>query len=283
MMDRPDFVLIGAMKCATSTVSAYLEDHPDIFIPPRAEPNFFSHDANWAKGADWYARFFENRGAARICGEGSNDYASTLEFPDAAARMASVLPDAKIILMARHPVARIASAWIQNRIDLGDGVPPTLDRAIREMPERFVGQSLYWRTLQAYRVHYPDARIFVGFMEDMQADQPAFMARICAFLGVEPIARIARGHQNPSQGKRVPGIGVSALRAVPGLRAAVRLALPEILRRSIQDRVLSRKVSDLPKVSPKVRAELIAQLAPDSAALLAHCGKPADFWDLTRG
>ena len=54
-----DVLVIGAMKAATSTVCAYLEDNPDIYMVPRAEPNYFSHDANFSKGADWYATYLE--------------------------------------------------------------------------------------------------------------------------------------------------------------------------------------------------------------------------------
>lgn len=276
-MVKPDFVMIGAMKCATSTVSAYLEDHPDVFVSPGAEPNFFSDDANWAKGPDWYAEFFRDRADERLCGENSNDYASCLEHPLAAERMHAYCPDAKIILMVRHPVARIMSAWVQNRIDHGDAVPPTLERAIAEMPDRFVGQSLYWQALSSYRAHFPDDRIFIGFMEDMQADQPAFMARLCDFLGVPPAPEIKRGHVNPSQGKRLPGKGYSTLRRVPGAKALARL-LPRDIKRRIKDRLLSRKLDDKPRMSPQVRADLEALLREDSAALLRHCGKPADFW-----
>ena len=48
---QPDFIVIGAMKCGTSTVCGYLEDHPDVFIAPQAEPNFFAHDAQYVRRA----------------------------------------------------------------------------------------------------------------------------------------------------------------------------------------------------------------------------------------
>src|SRR5262245_59528673 len=107
---KVDFLVIGVMKCATSTVCAYLEDHPDVFMVPRCEPNFFSHDENYAKGADWYAAHFKDRGAAKICGEGSNAYAAGEMYPEAVARIAAHNPGLKLIYMARHPINRILSA-----------------------------------------------------------------------------------------------------------------------------------------------------------------------------
>ena len=88
---KPDFILIGAMKCGTSTVSAYLEDHPDVFMLPGQEPNFFSHDEVYARGTGWYEALFEGEGAARLIGEGSNAYASGRLHPQAAARMAAYM------------------------------------------------------------------------------------------------------------------------------------------------------------------------------------------------
>lgn len=54
----PTFLVIGAMKAATLTVCAYLEDHPEVYCIPGREPNYFSHDSNYKKGLEWYLRFF---------------------------------------------------------------------------------------------------------------------------------------------------------------------------------------------------------------------------------
>ena len=141
---RPDFIVIGAMKCGTSTVCAYLEDHPNVFMVPNSEPNFFSRDVNFSKGAAWYSALFQSRTNEVICGEGSNSYSHCTNFPHAASRMASYNPKLKIVYLVRHPLERIISAWIQERSDSGDVVPDTLERALTERSKRFVEPSLYW-------------------------------------------------------------------------------------------------------------------------------------------
>jgi hypothetical protein len=178
-MTQPDFLVIGAMKCATSTICAYLEDHPEIFMVANAEPKFFSHDENWVKGPDWYGRFFEKRTGERLRGEGSNDYSHTAIYPHSVERIAEFCPDARLIYIVRHPVQRVVASWIQKRANQGDKVAPTLDRAVVEQPDLFIDESLYWRQISRYRAHFPDDRIFIGFMEDLKADAPAFMARLC--------------------------------------------------------------------------------------------------------
>lgn len=275
----PDFIVIGAMKCATSTVCAYLEDHPQVFMVPRSEPRFFSEDARFAQGTAWYESLFADRGEALVAGEGSNDYAAGAMYPQSAARMAAYRPDLKLIYMVRHPLERIASAWVQNRADMGDEIPPTPDQAVARLPDRFVDQSLYWKNLSRYRAHFPDAQIFLGFLEDLEADRRAFFARLTDFLGVPPHEAVKRGHVNPSQGKRIPSPAYTAVNRL-GLGALAKKILPETLRKGVKARFLTTEVADVPGFSPATRAALLAQIAPDAAALLAHAGKPADFWDL---
>ncbi|MEX5730253.1 hypothetical protein Ga0609869_003606 [Rhodovulum iodosum] len=275
---KPDFVVLGAMKCATSTVCKYLEEHPEVYMAPRCEPNYFSDDANYAKGPEWYARFFAPRQGEAICGEGSNDYAAGAMYPHSAERMARDLPEARLIFMVRHPLRRIVSAWVQNRVDMGDAVPPTLEAAVREMPARFVDQSLYWKNLSRYRALYPDAQIFIGFMEDLSRDSDAFFGRLCAFLGVEPYSVDAGLHVNPSAGKRVPAGLYTRLNSAGPVRLAKQV-LPKGVTRAVKDRLLSRPAAEM-RLPPEIEAELAEELRPDAQALLAHCGKPGDFWAL---
>jgi hypothetical protein len=278
MTARPDFLVIGAMKAATSTICAYLEDHPDVFMV-QGEPNFFSHEARWARGPQDYAAYFAKRGDERICGEGSNDYTYAARFPHSAERIAACLPDVRLVFMVRDPVARMASAWIQRRKNGRDAVPPTLDEAVTRTPTLFVDQSLYWAQLQRYRAHFSDDQIFVGFMEDMKVDQPAFMARLCMFLGVPSAPEVKRAHANPSKGKSVASPTYSRLRANPAIYLASRL-VPKAARDWIVTRGLSQRVDENPRLSPEIRSRLLESVRPDAEALLAHCGKPADFWSL---
>ncbi|WP_306751780.1 hypothetical protein [Paracoccus actinidiae] len=163
-------------------------------------------------------------------------------------------------------------------MDKGDKIPPTLDRAVREMPERYLGESLYWQNLSSYRALFPDNRIFIGFMEDLKADPYAFFAGICGFLGVEPALRIKRDHVNPSAGKTMPSAAYSAVNGLP-LMGVLKSLLPRKLRHGVRDRFLTQKIEGESRAdfSPAVRDWLRAGLASDSAAFLAHCDKPGDY------
>ena len=279
-MPKPDFLIIGAMKAATSTVTEYLEDHPDVHVPPFAEPRFFSRDENWTSGRDAYEALLTG-GPGQIVGEGSNEYTFGALHPEAPARMAAYCPDAKLIYIVRDPLERIRSAWVQNRVDSGDAVPATLDAAVTEYPDRYVDPSLYDQQLARYREHFPEDQIWIGLAEDLRADPEAFWTSLCRFLGVAPHLRkdITHKQKNQSAGKHVPNARYSAVRRVPGY-ALAKAVVPRPLRHRAKAKLFSDKVNALPDFSPATRAEVLERVRPDAEALLARLGKPAETWNL---
>ena len=51
----PDFLVVGAMKAGTTSLSGYLSQHPDIHMPP-GEVHYFDREEHFAQGEQWYAR-----------------------------------------------------------------------------------------------------------------------------------------------------------------------------------------------------------------------------------
>ena len=106
---KPDFIIIGAQKCGTSTMFHHLAEHPDVFLPKRKELHFF--DENYALGMEYYLRFFNRRRMpdSPFCtGEASPFY---FFHPKAASRIKSNLPEIKLILLLRNPVNRAYSQY----------------------------------------------------------------------------------------------------------------------------------------------------------------------------
>jgi hypothetical protein len=276
----PSFLVIGAMKCATSTICAYLEDHPDVFCAPGCEPNFFSHDEHYAKGMDWYLDFFADARDEKHVGEGSNAYAARAFHPETAERIARCNPDMKIIFLVRDPVERIVSTWIQTRAHSGDAIPPTVDQAVRDMPKVFLQQSMYDYNLAPYREHFPPENIFVGFVEDMKADRVAFFTSLCAFLGVAPMDP-RRPHQNASSDKTVPSETYTKINGLPAAALLKRMT-PKPLRQRIRKLLETDVSKGQIGLSPAMNASVVETLRPDALAFLERYGKPADFWKSIR-
>ena len=106
----PNFFIVGAARCGTTSLWEYLRQHPDIYMPPvieQKEPAFFC-DLYGVEHWDFYLTLFEaGRGKKRI-GEASTPYLSS---PESAGQIHSVLPLAKIIITLRNPVVRAYSLY----------------------------------------------------------------------------------------------------------------------------------------------------------------------------
>ena len=103
----PDFLVAGPPKCASTSLHFYLNQHPEIFMSPEKEINFFNR--HYHKGFDFYSSHFKNAAPGQKIGEATPEYAF---LPFASDRIKKDLPDVKIILCFRNPVERAFSDWL---------------------------------------------------------------------------------------------------------------------------------------------------------------------------
>ncbi|MFW6360056.1 MAG: sulfotransferase [Chroococcales cyanobacterium] len=109
-MRKPNFFIVGAPKCGTTAMHHYLAQHPDIFMCPVKEPEFFGSDHTMinrvAKSETEYLSLFaEAQNETRI-GEASIWY---LCSKNAASEIKEFCPFGKIIIMLRNPVDMLFS------------------------------------------------------------------------------------------------------------------------------------------------------------------------------
>ena len=114
----PHFIIIGCMKCGTTSLFKYLLEHPLVREPNctaahkagvkcwmNKELHYFS-DAAYSRGSSWYNSLFPALGKGEITGECTPDY---LSEPLAARRILQDYPQAKIIVVLRDPATRALS------------------------------------------------------------------------------------------------------------------------------------------------------------------------------
>jgi len=106
----PDFVVIGAKKCGTTSFYHLLAQHP--YVEPAAAKELHFFDLLFEEGAEWYRRCFPppkwKDGRRTITGEATPYY---MFHPHAARRMAEVVPQARLIALLRNPVDRAYSDY----------------------------------------------------------------------------------------------------------------------------------------------------------------------------
>jgi Sulfotransferase domain len=148
----PSFLIIGVQKGGTTSLYRYLEDHPSIAGAFAKEVHFFDNhtrDHKYGKGMSWYRSNFVYDTNRRlpwlanqpeiITGEGSPDYIFDVHAPK---RIATHLPNAKIIVLLRDPVDRAYSHYLHNtRADWDpDREKLSFEDAIAAEPKRLDGE-----------------------------------------------------------------------------------------------------------------------------------------------
>ena len=100
------FLVIGAMKCGTSSLHEQLSRRPNFFLSTPKEPNFFGDDDQFRKGTVWYESLFAGASPGQRCGESSTHYTKLPDHPHTVDRMHALIPGARLVYVMRHPIER---------------------------------------------------------------------------------------------------------------------------------------------------------------------------------
>jgi hypothetical protein len=180
----PDFIVVGAMKSATTTLHEQLTQQACLLMSRPKEPNFFSDDENYAKGLSWYASFFEGADDDQLVGESSTHYTKLPTYPNTIERMTQALPRVKLIYIMRHPIERLSSHYNHERTQ--GRISVDLSEAVIRHPE-LVDYGRYSMQLEPYlRAYGPEAILPVFFDRLLQWPDEE-IERIGSFLGLPDV------------------------------------------------------------------------------------------------
>jgi len=178
----PDFVIIGAMKSATSSLYDQLSRQPGIFMCTPKEPNFFSDDDQYSKGMAWYSSLFDEAEDGNLLGEASTHYTKLPTHPETVRRLKEHLPEARFIYVMRHPVNRLISHYIH---EWSTGVYHCgIEEAIGKYPE-LVAYGRYAMQLEPYFNVFGRAAVLPVFFDHLLREPQAELERICRFIGYQ--------------------------------------------------------------------------------------------------
>lgn len=200
-------IIPGGYRCGTTSLFAYLADHPEINPAIIKEPAFFYSrrfrhnpaenrayppgDEAWA-----YRSLFRRRPDAPVWLEGSAMY---LHDRGCAARIRAGLPEARIVILLREPIARLVSwykflllqgmlpasgggfeSWVREQI--ADATP--LDE--RPLPRQAIAQGHYAASVAEYLQCFGRERVELVWFDDLKRDPRAVLRRVCALVGIRP-------------------------------------------------------------------------------------------------
>ncbi len=291
---KPNLFIVGAPKSATTSLYAYLEGHPEIYMSPVKEPFYFSSDVHGSLRRPYhypddeaaYLALFEDATDQKWLGEASTNY---LVSKVAAGLVHDFQPESRIIAMLRNPVD-LMYALHNERVS--NGAEPIVDfaaavaaeddrRAGRRLPENFnslgavyADNALLGEQLQRWLDAFGRERVHVIVFGDFARDTAGEFRKVLEFLAVDPTytpaSFEARNRSNRRRGGFVRGLVDSrvaqglrhrVLPAVIGEKSAYRIA-----RRFSRSR-FNRRAYQRPPMSPELYAQLEEFFAPDVARL----------------
>ena len=182
MRTEPDFIILGAMKCATSSLHDQLAVQSGFVMSEPKEPNFFSNDEEFARGMDWYHNLFAAAGDDDLCGESSTHYTKLPTYPKTIERIQEHAPNAKFIYVMRHPINRLVSQYIHEWSQKLVSSP--IDQAIDDFPE-MVAYSRYAMQIQPFFDAFGKDRVLPIFFERLTKHSQAELDRVADFLELD--------------------------------------------------------------------------------------------------
>ena len=268
-MTMPNFLIIGAMKSGTTALYYYLEQHPEIYMSPVKEPNFFSSQeqenaADAVTQLGTYQHLFRGVSGEKAIGEASHSY---LYEPMAAAEIRRYVPEAKLIAILRNPIDRAYSHFLHM---VRSGTEPLDDfaQALREEggihKERafqdYIGRGLYYNQLRRYFGTFPREQVRIYLYEDLSGAPISTVQDAFRFLKVDdsfvPDVSLRRNVSGHPRYKTLDRL----LRSQSRIKHAAKIYLPARLRWRFSktfDDLKTRNLIEHPPVQPEVRRQLI--------------------------
>lgn len=285
----PNFLVIGAAKCGTTSLYHYLRQHPDVYMSPIKEPNHFSTDIRpsefsdeyklyerskmlniaayvdsdmkeeqwgaYVHDAEHYNKLFKFSEGFKARGEISNSY---LYSSVAAENIHQQFPEMKIIAILRQPAERAYSHYMANLRD-GRTTLSFREEVMHDDAKKKHGWSishlyyelgLYFDQIERFKKQFPENQIKIYLFDELKADNRALAKDLFQFLNITTEAEI--DYDEKYNEARVPK-NAALIKTITqaGIKRKIFRALPMAWRSPVKS--LFFKNTPVPKMSPEDR------------------------------
>ena len=277
----PNLFIVGTPRAGTSSLWQYLRGHPEIYMSPLKEPQYFNdrppvYVPTVSTESDYLALFAGARGE-RFLGDATPSY---LHAAGAAAAISAASPDARALAVLREPVSRLYSSyWLSVRYGReARSVEEALIEPVArpsELPSaRYFSRSFYATPVHTFKEVF-DERLFVLWFDDLVRDVRGTVRRILDFLGVDPAYAASFDTTRRNETGLPRNRAVARIYATPRMLEAARVIVPNRLRGRIESTMLTRR--SVPELDPAYRDVLEPVFAEDRDRLERVLGRPAPW------
>ena len=302
-MSLPTLFVVGAMKAGTTSLHHYLAQHPEFYVPRYEEPSWFSFagqrpnmtgpnglrpSVNDSAVTDRSA--YETLYLAAHRDQTLVDVSPTYMYvPAASERIARLVPNARAVVVLRHPVDRAYSSFMHAIREEREPIPDFAS-ALAAEPDRiaancgflwrYLDMGRYFRQIVRLRERLGPEQLLVLLTEDLADNPQAACSRIVDFAG-----RDASFSFDVSVRHNVSGIPksqwVHQVLQTGSLQRSVARPLATLLGRDrlrdLQSRLKARNMRRQP-LDPNLRMQLTRQFRSEIRALSALIKRDLSHW-----
>lgn len=295
-LNKPNLILIGAMKSGTTTLHDLLAEHPAICMSEPKEPCFFVDPdvlkQHWPemwrlgfwKDEQAYLNLFSGKPGARLFGESSTDYSKLPRFSGVVEKIAAYSPEARFVYIMRDPIERTLSHY-WHMVEHRGEQRGALEAITRN--SHYTDVSHYASQLAPYIERFGRDRVYALTFEELKNDTLGTVRAVYDWLGVDP----SFAPQGLRQAKNVTPQQVTQKREAAGaldhlrhsaLWGRIGPSFPSWFRGlgvTLVERKISRTQVDMSEVTHYLRPIQLRQ----TEALTQMLGRRFDEWKTLYG
>jgi sulfotransferase family protein len=224
IMRKPNFFILGAPKCGTTSLWSWLREHPDVFMSEMKEPSFFNYGDRLGISnlSDYEELFRDAIDSHAAVGEASVFYLSS---PDAVQNILQYQPEACFIVLVRNPIEMAVALHLEMLIS-GYENTPSFRTAWHLQGERRLGRRIpafggphrcflygdlcsLGAQLERLLAVTKGDRVLTVVLDDIQDNPRREYLKILTFLGVIDDGRVNFQVENAARVLRRPWLARS--------------------------------------------------------------------------
>ena len=279
-MTLPNFLFIGTGKAGSTSLYYYLKQHPEVYMSPIKETNFFSYEGgrpdfcgpgdrksdahhNTIISIEDYIKNFQGANGEKAIGEVSPSY---LYIPQAPSRIKKYIPEAKLIVILRNPIDRAYSNF-SGLTKVGREPNADFLQAVKEEDLRiaenwaptwhYINNGFYYVQLKRYFDLFDRERFKIYLFEDWISNTIEVLQDIFTFIGVDNsfVPDISKKHN--VSGKPKNKLLHKYLTQPNPLKTSFKKVIPDALSQKLGGGLRSYNLQEIPKLNSDVRYQLI--------------------------
>lgn len=293
----PNLFIVGAGKAGTSSLYCHLSKHPEIYMSPVKEPNFFGNDLQFRasrRTEQEYLNLFKDTQDYKYRGEASVSY---LLSKNAAKEIKRFNSEAKIIIMLRNPIEVMHARYYQNRKCLHEDIE-VFEKALEKETIRKKGESIpkeaqvidwlfyrewvrYTDQVKRYVNTFGWENIFIGIFDHFKKDPQDFFSQLGKFLDINGLEDIQAEVVNKNATVRSNLVNRIARGRVKLFKPIIKFILPSRnLRKKIQQNIIryNEKVISREPLNTQLNKKLKNELRSEIEKLSLLLNKDLTYW-----